>query len=92
MAPSARQLDDRAPPHGWRVLVAVPPTGFGAQLLIMRAWLDESCGSAGWASAPAGTGGILNDAVAFYFADRAAARAFVDRFTCGYRAAPSQGL
>ncbi len=74
------------------MLVAVPPSGFGAQLLTMRAWLNESCGPAGWVSAPAGTGGILNDAVAFYFADRAAARAFVDRFSCGYRAAPSQGL
>jgi len=41
----------------------------------MRAWLDQSCGPAGWGSAPAGTGGIVNDAVAFYFADRAAARA-----------------
>ena len=92
MSPSARQLDDPAPPYRWRVLVAVPPTGFGAQLLIMRAWLDESCGPAQWASAPAGSGGILNDAVAFYFADRAAARAFVDRFSCGYRAASSQGL
>ena len=89
----ARQLPEpNPPPYRWRVLVAVPPRGFGAQLLIMRAWLDLSCGPAGWASAPAGSGGILNDAVAFYFADRAAARAFVDRFSCGYRAAPSQGL
>jgi len=90
---SARQTPEpNAPPYRWRVLVAVPPRGFGAQLPIMRAWLDESCGRAGWASAPAGTGGILNDAVAFYFADCDAARAFVDRFSCGYRAAPPQGL
>ena len=79
-------------PHRWRVLVAVPPAGFGAQLGIMRAWLDQSCGPAGWGSAAAGSGGIVNDAVAFYFAERAAACAFVDRFTCGYRAAPLQGL
>ena len=92
MAPSARQTDDRAPPYRWRVLVAVPPAGFGAQLRIMRAWLDQSCGPAGWGSAPAGIGGIVNDAVVFYFADRAAALAFVDRFSCGYRAAPPQGL
>jgi hypothetical protein len=81
-----------APVWRWRVLVAVPPAGFGAQLRIMRAWLDQSCGPAGWGSAPAGAGGIVNDAVAFYFADRAAAGAFVDRFSCGYRAAPPQGL
>ena len=76
----------------WRVLVAVPPGGFGPQLRIMRAWLDQSCGRQGWGCAPAGTGGVVNDAVAFYFADRAAALAFVDRFSCGYRAAPPQGL
>ncbi len=70
--------------------MAVSPDGFSAQLGIMRAWLDESCGPAGWA--PAGTGGIVNNAVAFYFADPAAARAFVDRFSCGYRAAPPYGL
>jgi hypothetical protein len=92
MASSARQIDDRPPACHWRVLVAVPPAGFGAQLQIMRAWLDQSCGPAGWTSAPAGSGGILNDAVVFYFADRTAAQAFVDRFSCGYRAAPSQGL
>ena len=72
-------------PHRWRVLVAVPPDGFGAQLAVMRAWLDRNC-AACWASAPAGFDGVRNDAVAFYFADAAAARAFVDRFCCGYRA------
>ena len=74
--------------HRWRVLIAVPPAGFGPQLAIMRAWLDHNWGPAGWAAAPAGISGIVNDAVAFYFADRAAARAFVDRFSCGYRTAP----
>ena len=76
----------------WRVLVAVPPGGFDSQLKIMRAWLDQSCGRQGWGCAPAGTGGVVNDAVAFYFADRAAALAFVDRFSCGYRAASPQRL
>ena len=92
MATSPRQTDDRAPPHRWRVLIAVPPAGFGAQLAIMRAWLDQNCGPAGWEAAPAGIAGIVNDALAFYFADRAAAHAFLDRFSCGYRAAPPQGL
>jgi len=76
-------------PHRWRVLIAVPPSGFAAQFAIMRAWLDQSCGRDGWASAPAGQGSIANDAVAFYFADRAAARAFVERFSCGYRCTPA---
>jgi len=74
------------------VLIAVPPSGFGAQLAIMQAWLNQNCGPTGWEAAPAGIAGIANDAVAFYFADPAAARAFVDRFSCGYRAAAPQGL
>jgi hypothetical protein len=76
---------DQPAPHRWRVLIAVPPSGFDEQLAIMRPWLDQLCGRAGWHAAPAGFAGIVNDAVAFYFADRAAARAFVQRFACGYR-------
>lgn len=68
-----------------RVRIAVPPSGFGRQLGDMHAWLDEVCGEAGWASAPAGLTGIVNDAVAFYFDDAALAQAFVNRFCCGYR-------
>jgi hypothetical protein len=68
-----------------RVRIAVPPEGFGRQLGIMHAWLDETCGAAGWSSAPAGLGGVLNDAVAFYFDDAAFAHALVNRFCCGYR-------
>jgi hypothetical protein len=68
-----------------RVRVAVPPGGLGHQLPVMHAWLDETCGVNGWASAPAGLNGIINDAVAFYFADAAFAHAFVNRFCCGYR-------
>lgn len=86
MAQPARQLDDTVQPRRWRVLVAVPPGGFGPQLAVMRAWLDRNCGPAGWASAPAGLDGVINDAVALYFADDADARAFVNRFCCGYRA------
>jgi hypothetical protein len=92
MRAPARPVDDSAPRYPWRVLIAVPPSGFGAQLKIMRGWLDQSCGPSGWEAAPAGIAGIVNDAVAFYFADRAAARAFVDRFSCGYRTAPPLGL
>jgi hypothetical protein len=47
--------------------------------------LDDNCGGEGWAMAPAGTVGVVNDAIAFYFADAAFAQAFVARFCCGYR-------
>jgi len=85
MSASARPVERTSPQLPWRVLIAVPPAGLGRQLAVMRAWLDHHCGIAGWAAAPAGTGGVINDAVAFYFADRAAARSFVERFSCGYR-------
>lgn len=68
-----------------RVRIAVPPEGFGRQLTIMHAWLDETCGGDGWATAPAGLTGVVNDAIALYFADAAFAHAFVARFCCGYR-------
>ena len=74
-----------------RVRIAVPPVGFGRQLALMHAWLDETCGAAGWASAPAGLDGVRNDAVAFYFDDPAFAHAFVNRFCCGYRVATAAG-
>ena len=68
-----------------RVRIAVPPDGLGAQLTLMHAWLDDTCGGDGWATAPAGSVGVVNDAIAFYFADPAFAHAFVARFCCGYR-------
>ena len=74
-----------------RVRIAVPPTGLGRQLEIMHAWLDETCGSEGWASAPAGLSGIVNDATAFYFENAAFAHAFVVRFCCGYRVEAVEG-
>jgi hypothetical protein len=74
-----------------RVRIAVPPQGLGRQLEIMHAWLDETCGSSGWATAPAGLAGIVNDAIAFYFDDAAFAHAFVARFCCGYRVEAIEG-
>ena len=87
MSSPAKQVDAGLPDPGWRVLIAVPPAGFGAQLAIMRAWLDQHCGPGAWVSAPAGTRGVVNDAIAFYFVNRESAQAFVRRFSCGYRAA-----
>ena len=65
-----------------RVLIAAPPP---SQLAVMRDWLDQNLGAGSWAAAPAGFGGVVNDAIAFYFAEPADARAFVNRFGCGYR-------
>ena len=67
-----------------RVRIAVPPEGLGRQLEIIHGWLDETCGAEGCAAAPAGLAGVVNDAIAFYFADAALAHAFVARFCCGY--------
>ena len=72
-------------PFPVRVRIAVPPKGLGRQLEIIHAWLDETCGVEGWAMAPAGLAGVVNDAIAFYFVDAAFAHAFVARFCCGYR-------
>ena len=71
-----------------RVRIAVPPEGLGRQLEIIHAWLDETCGAEGWATAPAGTTGVVNDALALYFEDAAFAHAFVVRFCCGFRVEP----
>jgi hypothetical protein len=77
-----REAEQRYPV---RVKIAVPPDGLGPQLVLMQRWLDQTCGADGWAMAPAGTVGVVNDAVAVYFADAAFAHAFVARFCCGYR-------
>jgi hypothetical protein len=50
-----------------RVRISVSPEGFGRQIEVMHAWLDEICGSEGWAMAPAGFAGVVNDAVALHF-------------------------
>ena len=74
-----------------RVRIAVPPKGLGRQLEIIHTWLDETCGAEGWGIAPAGTTGVVNDALALYFEDAAFAHAFVARFCCGYRVETIEG-
>jgi hypothetical protein len=83
-----RQAEQRFPV---RVRIAVPPEGLGRQLEIMHAWLDETCGAEGWATAPAGRAGVVNDAIALYFSEAAFAHAFVARFCCGYRVETIKG-
>jgi hypothetical protein len=80
------------PRHSRRVLLAVPLGGFGAQLGAIRAWLDVNCGPSGWTWSPAGTGGVVNDALAFYFTEPAQAEAFIRRFCCAYRPLRLSGL
>jgi hypothetical protein len=63
-----------------RIRVGVPAAGFGTRHTQMTAWLDENCGSDGWAMTPSGTRGVLNDAVSIYFLDPALAGAFVARW------------
>jgi len=40
-----------------RIKLAVPPCGFGQRLPRMHGWLDENCGSDGWAITPSGLRG-----------------------------------
>ncbi len=63
-----------------RIVVAVPPGGFGQRLNGMQSWFDETCGADGWSMTPAGLRGVVNDAVAIYFADATIAAAFVARW------------
>ena len=37
-----------------RLMIAVPPNGLGQRYTQITAWLDENCGSDGWAMTPSG--------------------------------------
>ncbi|HET9848692.1 MAG TPA: hypothetical protein VFR68_09080 [Candidatus Dormibacteraeota bacterium] len=63
-----------------RIKVALPAGGFGVRLTEINAWLDENCGADRWAMIPAGLRGVVNDAVAIYFADATIAAGFVSRW------------
>ena len=75
-----------------RIRIAVPPGGFGQRYTQMTAWLDDNCGSDGWAITPSGMRGVLNDAVSIYFADATLASAFVARWCAGYRVETAGGV
>jgi hypothetical protein len=74
-----------------RIRIAVPPEGLGRQVDGMMGWLDANCGAGNWTMAPAGLGGVVNDALAVYFLDPALATAFVARWCIGYRAETTEG-
>jgi hypothetical protein len=65
-----------------RVIVAVPPGGFGQRIDRISAWLDENCGADGWAITPAGRA-VVNDAIAVYLRDASFTAAFVSRWCAG---------
>jgi hypothetical protein len=51
--------------------------------LSSNVWLDVNCGADGWAITPSGSRGIVNDALAIYFADATLASAFEARWCVG---------
>jgi hypothetical protein len=75
-----------------RIRIGVPQGGFGQQLALMQAWLDQNCGADGWAMTPSGLRGVVNDAIAIYFSDAALASAFAVRWCLGYRAETVDGM
>ena len=66
-----------------RVKIGVPPGGLGQRYSQITDWLDANCGAEGLALTPAGTRGVLKDAISVYFADATLANAFVARWCLG---------
>jgi hypothetical protein len=75
-----------------RIRIGVPPGGLGQRYSQITDWLDENCGADGWALTPAGTRGVLNDAVSIYFADATLAGAFVARWCVGSKVETAGGV
>ena len=63
-----------------RIKIAVPVGGFSERLNRMNEWLDQNAGADRWAITPAGFRGVVNVAIAVYFADFSIAGAFVARW------------
>src|SRR5690242_7770246 len=74
-----------------RIRIAVPPDGLGQQYNHITTWLDDNCGTDGWAITPSGTRGVLNDAISIYFADATLASAFVARWCASHKAETTGG-
>ena len=68
-----------------RIAVKVPPGGLGWRYNAMSDWLDDNCGVSGWSMAPAGTRGVLIDAVAIYMSNPTCAVAFVSALAGAWR-------
>ena len=72
--------------------IGVPPGGLGRRHAQMTAWLDENCGSDGWAMTPSGMRGVLNDAISLYFVDPTLASALVARWCVGSKTEAAGGV
>jgi hypothetical protein len=72
--------------------IGVPPGGLGQRYSQITDWLDANCGADGWALTPAGTRGVLNDAISVYFADATLANAFVARWCVGPKVETGGGV
>ena len=75
-----------------RIRIGVRPGGFGQRHAGMTAWLDENCGSDGWAMTPSGMRGVINEAVSIFFLDATLASAFVARWCAGYKIETAEGV
>jgi hypothetical protein len=75
-----------------RIRLAIPQGGLGSRHTQIIGWLDENCGSNGWAMTPSGMRGVLNDAVSLYFADATLASAFVARWCAGSKVETAGGV
>jgi hypothetical protein len=78
MRPARQAVRDAERRFPVRIRIAVPPEGFGSRLDQIFAWLDANCGSDGWTPTPSSTRGVINDALALYFADVTLASAFAE--------------
>jgi hypothetical protein len=68
----------------------VPAAGFGTRYTQITAWLDENCGSDGWAMT-SGTRSVVSDAVSIYFPDATLASAFIARWCATPKAVTDGG-
>ena len=75
-----------------RIRIAVPPNGLGQRYTQITAWLDENCGSDGWAITPSGARAVLIDAISIYFADATLANGFVARWCVRAKVETAGGL
>jgi hypothetical protein len=75
-----------------RIRLSIPTGGLGERLNQMHEWLDQNAGAGGWAMTPSGSRGVVNDAVAVYFADATIAAGFVARWCAGHKAEAADGL
>jgi hypothetical protein len=86
---TANEAESRFPV---RVGIGIPPGGLGRRLDQINVWLDANCGADGWAIAPSGSRGVVNDALAIYFADATLASAFAARWCVGEKVETVAGV